>query len=73
MRKEIFRQHPLFFKYTRQWLHKVTGYSKGHLCRMATGRMPLSRAFIERVCYRLRQPEEELFCHDGTHLEAAVD
>ncbi|MBA7637669.1 hypothetical protein ES703_45315 [subsurface metagenome] len=55
------QQHPLFHKYTRDWLHEVTGYSKGYLCRVATGKIPLSRSFIERVCFTLKQPEEELF------------
>ena len=46
-------QHPLFIKYKREWLSKMTGYSKGYLCRMATGSQPLSRSFIERVCFKL--------------------
>lgn len=54
-------QHPLFIKYTRDWLSEVTGFSKGYLCRLATGRVPLSRSFIERVCFKLGEPEEELF------------
>ena len=54
-------QHPLFIKYTRDWLSEVTGFSKGYLCRVATGRVPLSRSFIERVCFKLGEPEEELF------------
>lgn len=61
MQREIRRQHPIFAKYTRQWLHEVTGYAKGYLCRMAIGRSPLTRAFIERVSLKLNQPEEELF------------
>jgi len=55
-------QHPLFIKYTREWLHQQTGFSKGYLSRVATGKLPLSRSFIERVCFKLNQPEEELFC-----------
>lgn len=54
-------QHPLFMKYTREWLSEVTGFSKGYLCRLATGHDPLSRSFIERVCFKLGEPEEELF------------
>lgn len=54
-------QHPLFTKYKRDWLHEVTGYSKGYLCRVATGKIPLSRSFIERVCFKLNRPENELF------------
>ena len=54
-------QHPLFIKYRRDWLHEVTGYSKGYLCRVAKGNVPLSRSFIERVCFKLHRPEEDLF------------
>ena len=54
-------QHPLFITYTREWLHQVTGYSKSSLSRVATGKVPLSRSFIERACYTLGLPEEELF------------
>jgi len=59
------QQHPLFIKYTRDWLSEITGFSKGYLCRVATGRVPLSRSFIERVCFKLKQPEEELFLPDA--------
>lgn len=59
------KQHPLFIKYKRDWLHRITGYSKGYLSRVATGKIPLSRAFIERVCFNLNQPEEELFSTQG--------
>jgi len=58
------QQHPLFVKYRREWLGLATGYSKGYLSRVATGRIPLSRSFIERVCFTLRKPEEELFLPD---------
>lgn len=54
-------QHPIFKKYTRAWLHEVTGYSKNHLARINTGKMPLSRTFVERVCYSLQEHESELF------------
>lgn len=60
-------QHPLFTKYKREWLSKMTGYSKGYLCRMATGSQPLSRSFIERVCFRLGRTEEELFLPNATN------
>ena len=55
------QQHPLFVKYRREWLCEATGYSKGYLSRVSTGRIPLSRSFIERVCFKLRKPEEDLF------------
>jgi len=58
------QQHPLFIRYRRDWLHKVTGYSKGYLSRVATGRISLTRSFIERVCFKLKRPEEELFLPD---------
>ncbi|KKM15883.1 hypothetical protein LCGC14_1691560 [marine sediment metagenome] len=54
-------QDPLFFKYRRDWLQEMTGYSKGYLSRVATGNIPRSRAFVERVCFRLGLPESELF------------
>ena len=55
------RQHPVFIRYRRDWLAEITGFSKGYLSRVATGRYPLSRSFIERVCFKLKQPEAELF------------
>ncbi len=55
------KEHPLFTIYKRRYLADVTGYSVGYLCRIATGGQPLSRSFIERVCYKLNRPEEELF------------
>ncbi|MBA7574811.1 hypothetical protein ES708_16626 [subsurface metagenome] len=61
-------QHPLFKKYTRDWLHRVTGYSKGLLSRVATGKVPLNRSFVERVCYKLGLPEEELFLTQTKHV-----
>jgi len=64
-------QHPLFIKYRRDWLHEVTGYSKGYLSRVATGKVALTRSFIERVCYMLNQPEEELFLPDGASESTA--
>lgn len=59
------QQHPLFIKYTRDWLHEVTGYSKIYLCRVATGNVPLTRAFVDRVCFKLNLPEEDLFLLDA--------
>lgn len=64
-------QHPMFVKYTRDWLHKQTGFSKGYLSRVATGKVPLSRSFIERVCFKLNQPEEELFLPDSAKESTA--
>jgi len=59
--KAMNAQHPLVFRYTREWLHQVTGYSKGYLSRVATGKMSLSRSFIEKACFKLGLLEEELF------------
>ena len=39
---------------------------------MATSKMPLSPAFIERVCYRLQLPREELFSLGGTDPKSEV-
>lgn len=63
-------QHPVFEKYTRDWLHKITGFTKGYLSRVATGKVPLTRAFIERVCYKLNEPEEALFLWDAAHSQS---
>jgi len=61
-------QHPLFIKYTRYYLSNKTGFSKGYLSRIATGKLPLSRSFIERVCFKLGESEENLFIPDsGEH------
>ena len=58
-------QYPLFAIYRRDWLHRITGYSEGYLSRVATGKVPLNRAFIERVCFNLGRPENELFVLQG--------
>lgn len=58
-------QHPLFKIYTRDYLHQVTGFSKGYLSRVATGKVPLTRNFVDLVCHRLNRPEEELFLPDA--------
>lgn len=54
-------QHPVFRKFTRDWLHEVTGYSKLYLCRVANGRVPLTTAFVERVTFKLGEPTDQLF------------
>lgn len=58
-------RHPLFGKYSRDWLRQTLGYSKGYLCRIATGRVHLSRPFVERACFRLHESEAELFSLDA--------
>ncbi len=60
-------QHPIFIKYSREWLYEVTGYSTGYLSRVATGKVPLTSSFIERICYRLNQPEGNLFSPNSAH------
>jgi len=67
------QQHPVFIKYTREWLSQVTGFSKGYLSRVATGRLPLTRSFVERVCFRLDQPEAELFSPDAVPARSSQD
>lgn len=42
-------------------MHQSTGFSLNYLCKIATGRTPLTRSFIERVSHKLNQAEEELF------------
>ncbi len=64
-------QHPLFVKYKRDWLHEVTGFSKNYLCRIATGRVPLTRSFIERICFSLHLPESELFLPDAAEAHSS--
>ncbi|MBA7700235.1 hypothetical protein ES703_108945 [subsurface metagenome] len=64
------QQHPLFIRYRRDWLYEVTGYSKGYLSRVATGKIPLSRSFIERICFKLQMPEEELFLPDHAKAQS---
>lgn len=61
-------QHPLFEIYTRSHLNKATGYSKVYLCRVASGKVPLTRAFIDRVCFKLKEPAEKLFLLDAAGL-----
>jgi len=64
-------KHPLFVKYRREWLHEVTGFSLNYLCRIATGRAPLTRSFIERVCFALKKPESELFLPDTAEAHSS--
>jgi len=61
------QQHPVFNIYTRDWLHEVTGYSKGYISRVATGKTRLSRAFIARACFSLQQPKSALFLPNKRH------
>ncbi len=67
------QQHPLFTIYRRRHLSEVTGYSMGYLCRIATGGQPLSRSFIERVCFTLKRPEEELFLPNAAETHSSTD
>ena len=58
-------QHPVFIKYTRAWLQQKTGFSIGYLSRVATGKVPLTRSFIDRVCFKLNEDEADLFLCDA--------
>jgi len=60
------KRHPVFVMYSRDWLHGVTHYSLRYLCRMATGKVPVSRSFKERACFKLGRPEGELFLVDAS-------
>lgn len=62
------QQHPLFIKYKRDYLHELTGYSLGYLSRVATGKTLLRRSFIERMCFKLNQSEEELFLPEAAEV-----
>ena len=66
-------QHPVFKIYTRDYLHQVTGFSKGYLSRVATGKLPLTRAFVERVCFALKRPEGELFLIDAVRSQSETE
>ena len=55
------RRHPIFLKYRREWLHRVTGYSMGYLSRVANHKVPLSRPFVEQCCFKLGRKPKELF------------
>lgn len=65
-------QHPVFIKYTRAWLHEVTGFSTGYLSRVATGRVPLSRSFVDRVCFKLDDDEANLFLPDTAEAHSTA-
>lgn len=54
-------RHPLFGKYSRDWLSQTLGYSKDYLSRIATGRVHLSKPFKERACYKLGELEADFF------------
>ena len=54
-------QQPIFEKYTRAWLAEAIGISRVYLCRLATGSCPIRQSFIDRCCYRIGLPPEELF------------
>lgn len=66
------QQHPVFRKYKSEWLHEVTGYSKNYILRVASGNVPLSRAFVERVCFALGEPADHLFILAGDDLAAST-
>lgn len=59
------QRHPVFYKYSREYLHDVTGYSRIYLGRVDSGRVPLSLSFVERVSFKLNEPAERLFLLDA--------
>lgn len=61
--------HPIFIKYTRAWLHEATGYSRGYLCRVATGKIPLSRSFMAKAVLALGESGGSLFLLEGAEGE----
>lgn len=65
------QQHPVFRKYTRDWLHELTGYSKIYLSRVASGRVPLSASFVDRVSFKLNEPAEKLFLLDAAAIPSS--
>lgn len=67
------RLHPLFKKYSRDWLSEVSGYTKSYLCRVARGRIPLTRSFIDRLCFKLNEPEVELFLPEAAEEGGAEE
>lgn len=54
-------QMPIFRIYKREYLSQVTGYSLGHLSRIAKEKTPLKRQFIEHCCHVFGEPEKALF------------
>ena len=65
------QQHTVFRKYTRDWLHELTGYSKIYLSRVASGRVPLSSSFVDRVSFKLNEPAEKLFLLDAASVPSS--
>lgn len=63
-------QHPVFRKYTRDWLHDLTGYSKTYLSRVASGRVPLSQPFVDRLSFKLNEPADKLFLLDAAGISS---
>ncbi len=62
------QQHPVFKKYTREWLSQHTGYTRGYLSKVSTGKMPLTRTFMQMVSFKLKEPAEDLFLLDAAGL-----
>lgn len=62
------QQHPLFRKYTREYLSQQTGYTRGYLSKVSTGKLPLTRTFMEMVSFKLNEPIESLFLLDTAGL-----
>lgn len=54
-------QLPIFRKYRREYISEEVGYTREHICRVATEKSPLTREFKDRCCYKLGETEEALF------------
>ena len=55
------KQYLIFLKYTREYISQITGYSKGYLCRIATGAREPSEPFIGLCCHTLKESQHDLF------------
>jgi len=64
-------KHPVFRKYTREWLSEHTGYTRGYLSKVSTGKMPLTRTFMEMVSFKLNEPKESLFLLDAASVPSS--
>ena len=51
-----------------QSLSQQSGYTRGYLSKVSTGKLPLTRTFIEMVSFKLNEPIESLFRLDTAAL-----
>ena len=55
------KQYMIFLKYTLEYLSQATGYSIGHLSRIASGAKVPGEVFIGVCCHNLRESQDDLF------------